>query len=49
MSALSNVLLLAFLFLKFLYDRDLSLVRELFFNTNIDPPPADAFLLMHRG
>lgn len=50
MSVLYNVLLLALLFLKFLYDHDLSLVRELFFNPAVDPPPlADASLWMHRG
>ena len=52
MSVLSNVLLLVCLFLKFLYDRDLSLVRELFFNpvqATVDPPLADASLWMHRG
>ena len=50
MYVLYNVLLLAFLFLKFLYSHDLSLVHELFFNPAVDPPPsADPSLWMHRG
>ena len=40
---LMTALLLVCLFLKFLYDRDLTLLRELFIS-----PPMDTYA-MHRG
>ena len=41
---LTTALLLVCLFLKFLYDRDPTLLWELFFS----PPPMDTYA-MHRG